>query len=160
MTYSAMTGQLFSRFDNKGLLMNMQTALPLKTSKGLFLIVFLSAVLGLVGCQQEGPAEATGKTIDRAAEKAGDKMDAAKTSMSESADRTGDYLDDAGITAKLKADILRDPALKVFQIHVATTKGVVTLSGTVDSQLTIDRAVDLARGSQKVTSVENHLILK
>ncbi len=133
---------------------------PLSSSKGLFLIAFLSVVLGLVGCQKEGPAEETGKKIDQAAEKAGDKMDAAKASLSERAERTGDYMDDSGITAKIKADILRDPSLKVLQIHVATTKGVVTLSGTVDSQLNIDRAVDLARGSQHVTSVENNLVLK
>ncbi|MBK5966274.1 transporter [Thiocystis minor] len=134
--------------------------LPLSASKSLFLIAFLSATLGVVGCQQEGAAEEAGKKLDQAAEKAGDKMGEAKASLSESAAKTGNYMDDAGITAKIKAEILRDPALKVFQIHVATTKGVVTLSGTLDSQLTIDRAVDLARGTQNVTSVENNLVLK
>lgn len=141
--------------------MTMNTdRLPLSSSKSLFLIAFLSATLGVVGCQQEGAAEEAGKKLDQAAEKAGDKMGEAKSSLSESAERTGDYMDDMGITAKIKADILRDPALKVFQIHVATTKGVVTLSGAVDAQLSIDRAVDLARGIQNVTSVENNLVLK
>ena len=87
-------------------------------------------------------------------------MDEAKESLSERAERTGNYMDDAEITAKIKADILRDSSLKVFQIHVTTTKGVVTLSGSVDSQLNIDRAVNLARGTENVTSVENHLVLK
>jgi hyperosmotically inducible protein len=126
----------------------------------LFLIAFLSFALGVVGCRQEGTAEEAGKKLDQAAEKASNKMDEAKASLSESAERTGDYMDDSGITAKIKADILRDPALKVFQIHVTTTKGVVTLSGTVDAQLSIDRAVDLARGTQNVTSVENNLVVK
>ncbi|MBK1717034.1 transporter [Thiocystis violacea] len=134
--------------------------MPLSSSKSLFLIAFLSAAVGLVGCQQEGTAEEAGKKMDQTAEKAGDRMDAAKESLSEKAESTGNYMDDAGITAKIKADILRDSSLKVFQIHVTTTKGVVTLSGTLDSQLMIDRAVDLARGTQNVTSVENNLILK
>ncbi len=98
--------------------------------------------------------------MDQAAEKTGNKLDAAKASLSEKAERTGDYMDDSGITAKIKAEILRDPSLKVFQIHVSTTNGVVTLSGIVDSQLNIDRVVDLARGTENVTSVENKLVLK
>lgn len=152
--------------------MKMKTARMLfSSSKTLFLIAFLSAVLGLVGCEKECAAEEAGKKIDQAAEKAGnkmdeaaqkagDRMDEAKASLSEKAERTGDYMGDSAITAKIKADILRDPSLKVLQIHVTTTNGVVTLSGTVDSQLNIDRAVDLARGSQNVTSVENNLVLK
>ena len=133
---------------------------PMNLSNSVLLIAFLSAVLGLVGCEREGTAEEAGKKIDQAAEKAADQLETAKESMGEKAGQAGDYMDDAGITAKIKADILRDPTLKVLQIHVTTTKGVVTLSGTVDSQLSIDRAVDLARGNQNVTSVENNLTLK
>ena len=33
---------------------------------------------------------------------------------------TGQYVDDSSITAKVKADILGDPALKVFDIGVET----------------------------------------
>ena len=46
---------------------------------------------------------------------------------------TGEYLDDSTITAKVKAEILGDPALKVFQISVETFRGVVQLSGFVNS---------------------------
>lgn len=87
-------------------------------------------------------------------------MDEAKTGLSEKAEKTRDYMGDAGITAKIKADILGDPALKVFQIHVTTTNGVVTLSGTLDSQPNIDRALELVRGTPGVTSVENNLVLE
>jgi hyperosmotically inducible protein len=41
----------------------------------VIVIACLSAVLGLAGCQQEGPAEKTGKKIDSAAEKAEQKID-------------------------------------------------------------------------------------
>jgi hyperosmotically inducible periplasmic protein len=43
-------------------------------------------------------------------------------------------MDDAAITAKIKAEILSDPLLKISQINVTTVNGVVKLSGLVDSQ--------------------------
>jgi hyperosmotically inducible protein len=45
------------------------------SSKGFFIVLLLSFVLGLAGCQQEGPVEKAGKKVDKAAEKAGDKID-------------------------------------------------------------------------------------
>ena len=72
--------------------------------------------------------------------------------------KAGEYLDDAAITAKVKADILNDPLLKVSQVEVTTTNGVVKLSGTVDSQESIDRAVEIARSHEDVKSVDNALV--
>ena len=46
---------------------------------------------------------------------------------------TGQYVDDSTITAKVKSAIFDDPALKVFDISVETFKGVVQLSGFVNS---------------------------
>jgi len=62
------------------------------------------------------------------------------------------------ITAKVKAEILSDPLLKVSQINVTTTNGVVKLSGTVDSQQGIDRATEIALSVKDVKSVENSLV--
>jgi len=53
---------------------------------------------------------------------------------------------------------LSDPLLKVSQISVTTTNGVVKLSGTVDSQQGIDRATEIARSVKDVKSVENSLV--
>jgi hyperosmotically inducible periplasmic protein len=136
------------------------TCMPLSASKAAFLIVFLSAALGIGGCEKEGAAEEAGKKIDQAAEKAGTQMDETKTSLGEKAGRTEQYMQDSAITAKIKGEILRDPALKVFQVHVNTSDGVVTLSGSVDSQANIDRVADMARASQHVTTVVNNLTLK
>jgi hypothetical protein len=69
-----------------------------------------------------------------------------------------EYMDDSAITAKIKAEILSDPLLKVSQINVTTTNGVVSLSGTVDSQQSIDRALAIARSVKDVKSVENGLV--
>jgi hyperosmotically inducible periplasmic protein len=122
--------------------------------------VVLGFALGSVGCEQEGPAERAGQSIDRTAEKAGDTMEEAKEAASAKAEEAGAYIDDAAITAKIKADFLADPLLKVFQIDVATTDGVVTLSGEVDSQASIDRSQAIASGVENVVSVQNALVVK
>ena len=73
---------------------------------------------------------------------------------------TGAYVDDASITTKVKAAILADAALKVFEIHVVTDKDVVQLSGFVDSSPMIGRAGQVARGVAGVRGVRNDLVAR
>jgi len=73
---------------------------------------------------------------------------------------TGEYLDDSAITTKVKASILGDSKVKVFQINVKTFKGVVQLSGFVDSSEMAARAAELARTVKGVKMVNNSLIVK
>jgi osmotically-inducible protein OsmY len=73
---------------------------------------------------------------------------------------SGQYVDDATITTKVKAAIFNDPALKVFQINVETFKGDVQLSGFVDSAQSVKKAGEVARGVKGVKSVKNSLIVK
>ena len=90
----------------------------------------------------------------------GEKIEGAKEAIGDKAEQTGEYMNDAAITARVKADIFRDPLLKSFQINVITTNAVVTLSGVVDSHQSIDRAVEIARSIKDVKSVENGLSVK
>lgn len=115
---------------------------------------------GLATAQSEGPAEKAGQQIDLTADKAGQVASDIKESASKKAETTGEYMDDSAITAKVKWAILMDPDLKVLEISVATTDGVVSLTGTVDSQQSIDRAIEVARDIPKVKSVENNLTVK
>ena len=73
---------------------------------------------------------------------------------------TGEYVDDSAITTKVKAAILNEPTLKVFQINVETFKGEVQLSGFVDSAQAKQKAGEVARGVGGVKSVKNNLIVK
>ena len=73
---------------------------------------------------------------------------------------TGEYIDDSIITAKVKAEIFSDSSLKSAEINVETFKGVVQLSGFVNSREAIDRAVTLARDVKGVTSVKNDMRVK
>ena len=72
----------------------------------------------------------------------------------------GAYMDDSWITTKVKTAILNEPSLKVMQINVETYKGVVQLSGFVDSAASQAKAVEVARSVQGVTSVKNDLRLR
>ncbi|HSD74588.1 MAG TPA: BON domain-containing protein [Steroidobacteraceae bacterium] len=72
----------------------------------------------------------------------------------------GAYMDDSWITTKVKTAILNEPSLKVMQINVETYKGVVQLSGFVDSAASQAKAVEIARSVQGVTSVKDDLRLR
>jgi osmotically-inducible protein OsmY len=73
---------------------------------------------------------------------------------------TGEYVDDTVITTKVKAEIFNEPSLKSAEINVETFKGVVQLSGFVNSQDDINRAVRVARSVKGVVSVKNDMRLK
>ena len=73
---------------------------------------------------------------------------------------TGEYVDDSVITTKVKAAIFNEPTLKSMEINVETFKGVVQLSGFVNSQADINKAVEVARSVKGVTSVKNAMRLK
>ena len=73
---------------------------------------------------------------------------------------TGEYIDNSVITAKVKTAIFNEPTLKSFEINVETFKGVVQLSGFVNSQADIDKAVEIVRQVKGVKSVKNDMQLK
>ncbi|MFN2361126.1 MAG: BON domain-containing protein [Marinobacter sp.] len=78
----------------------------------------------------------------------------------ESSSGTGEYIDDTVITTKVKAAIFNETTLESAEINVETYKGVVQLSGFVNSQDDIDTAEKLARGVKGVKSVSNDMDLK
>jgi osmotically-inducible protein OsmY len=73
---------------------------------------------------------------------------------------TGEYVDDSVITTKVKAQLAADDFFKSFEIGVETFKGIVQLSGFVNSQQVIERAGQIAKGVKGVKSVRNNLIVK
>jgi osmotically-inducible protein OsmY len=72
----------------------------------------------------------------------------------------GEYVDDSVITTKVKSLLAADDFLKSFEISVESFKGRVQLSGFVNSQKAVDKAGEITRSVQGVTSVKNNLIVK
>jgi hyperosmotically inducible periplasmic protein len=81
----------------------------------------------------------------------------AASAADSSTDTTGQYMDDAAITAKVKASFAGDKWVKGRDISVRTDHGVVDLTGTVDSKDESDRATELATQVKSVTAVHNNL---
>lgn len=73
---------------------------------------------------------------------------------------TGEYVDDAVITSKVKAAILGEPTLKSAEINVETFKGVVQLSGFVSTESSARTAVKTAQHVKGVSSVKNDMRVK
>jgi len=73
---------------------------------------------------------------------------------------TGEYIDDTVITTKVKAAILGESSLKSSEINVETFKGVVQLSGFVNSAADINKVVDVTRRIEGVKSIKNDMRLK
>ena len=72
----------------------------------------------------------------------------------------GTQVDDTVITSSVKSVLVADDLVKSLDLQVETRKGVVQLSGFVDSQAQIDQAVSLTRAVAGVTDVENGVTLK
>lgn len=79
-----------------------------------------------------------------------------------SGDRTkaGKYLDDAWITTKVKALILKEARLKGLDVGVQTQQGTVVLTGTVATQAQGAEAERIAAGVEGVKGVRNELQVK
>lgn len=73
---------------------------------------------------------------------------------------TGEYVDDTVITTKVKAAIFNEPTLKSAEINVETFKGIVQLSGFVNSIADQRKAIELARSVSGVKSVKDDMRLK
>ena len=80
----------------------------------------------------------------------------ASTPKSES---TGQFFDSSVITTKIKSKLVEDPVTSAFRIKVSTFKGVVQLSGFVNSQDEKKRAETIAYTVEGVKKVDNALLV-
>ncbi|MCE3603813.1 BON domain-containing protein [Massilia sp. P8910] len=101
---------------------------------------------------------------ERAIDTMADKTERAADNMADKSDRvaekSGAVMADSVITTKVKADIFKEPELKSMAIHVETEKGVVMLSGFVDSKADAEKAVRLAKSVDGVTAVKSAIKVK
>lgn len=73
---------------------------------------------------------------------------------------TGEYVDDATITTKVKSEFVRDDKVAATRIKVETYKGVVQLSGYANSTEEEGRAVQIARNVKGVKGVKDDIVVK
>ena len=115
-------------------------------NKSLVLTIALIGALAIAGCgKKEEKAPAPGEPKSEA--------QTAPTTI-------GTEIDDTAITTKVKTALLADDYVKGLDIKVETRKGVVQLSGYVDSQEQIDKAVAITKDIKGVKHVDNKMMLK
>ena len=73
---------------------------------------------------------------------------------------TGEYIDDATITSKVKTAFVKDETVEAGQVSVTTFKGNVQLSGFVDTAEMKARAGQIAGTIEGVTNVTNNITVK
>jgi len=86
-----------------------------------------------------------------------DRMGQLDAQAGKTAQKVGDFVSDAALTAKIKSKMALDDGVRARTIDVSTTDGVVTLTGTVGSAAEHDRAVRLARETNGIKQVVDRL---
>jgi osmotically-inducible protein OsmY len=116
------------------------------------------------GDKTRDSAAVSARKTDNAMDNAGDKT---RHAASTAGDKTKDAAattklaaSDTAITTKVKAGLVKEPDLESLGIHVETEKGVVMLSGFVNSKSEADKAVKVAKGVDGVTSVKSAIKVK
>lgn len=69
-------------------------------------------------------------------------------------------VDDATLLAKIKTNLLRSSEVEGLDVNVDVRDGVVTLSGTADTQTEKANAERIAKTSDGVKRVDNRIIIK
>jgi hyperosmotically inducible protein len=148
------------------------------------LLTLIAATLAFVACQKQGDQTVGQKVdetiaqaksaaeeakqnakrgIDEAAQKTKEKSEqlSKKTEeLSQKAGKVGQKVNDATITAAVKADIAKDPDLSALRVNVDTTDGKVSLSGQAPNEQAKQRATQIAQNEKGVTSVDNQLAVQ
>lgn len=124
-------------------------------------IMFASSLaLVTTGCDRTPEQPTPGERMDNAAT---DSRDAARDmgdTLERSADNAGRGLDDAAISASIKGKYLVDGTLKGLAISVDTERGVVRLTGPVQSEAAKERATQIAENVEGVVRVDNQLTVQ
>ena len=120
-------------------------------SRLIFSITVLA--LAICGCNSQNTNDAAQK-VSNAANTVVNKTSEVAQNVNKSA---GPALNDAGITAKIKAKILAD---NITGTTVDTTDGVVTLTGSVGNDEEKAKAEKHAKDTEGVKSVKNELVVR
>ena len=130
-------------------------------------IAALAAALALTACDQPSrttsatpPATTTGATMAAAGDKMATTGDKVAATTAATTDKVATAVDDTAITTKVKAALLAEPGLKSLKIDVDTKNAAVTLSGSVDSPASKEKAKQVAGSVSGVTTVVDQLTVK
>jgi hyperosmotically inducible protein len=133
----------------------------------LVLVVIVVGVVGVLaynywsghGWTFQPPPTATSIDAAKARERAGELTQRAAETTKVAAQRTGEAMSEAALTAKIKSKMALDDYVKARTINIDTEGSIVTLTGTVQSEQERQRALRLAGETDGVTRVVDKLVV-
>jgi hyperosmotically inducible protein len=142
--------------------------MKMKNTSHVFKTLFLVLVLGTAfsGCERRAADQPGSQSMSSGANSAGSSASSGAASapgasgVGSQTQRAGNAIDDSVITTKAKTALLADTTVKGTDINVETNKGVVSLSGTVDTERQRERAASIVKGIDGVKSVDNKMTIK
>lgn len=129
----------------------------------LLLIILIGVggfLLGWWGAAGDRPArtgDEVGTTGTGVREEARDAAEEVGDRAATAANQAKLALEDGALTAKIKSKMALDDTVKAYDIDVDTKNRVVTLTGTVRTDAERERALLLARETEGVRNVVDHL---
>jgi osmotically-inducible protein OsmY len=105
-------------------------------------------------------AQKTENALDRSGDESRQATSTSADKTHDAAAKTRVAASDTAITTKVKAGLVKEPNLESLGIHVETEKGVVMLSGFVNSKEEADKAVKVAKSVDGVTKVKSAIKVK
>jgi hyperosmotically inducible protein len=130
-----------------------QALAKVKTTQGVTRVIDKLAVT-------PGDRPVTADIRDKAVAALPKQKEQVKAQAKTAAARVGKEISDTWITTQVQAMYFLDRDVKGMQIGVTTSSGVVTLSGTVDSHATRQKALADARSVEGVKQVVDKLTVK
>lgn len=98
-----------------------------------------------------------GGTLSSSTDDGGSMIDSVAASVTDRALLKTLDVADAGISASIKSDLVRDPSLGALRIDVESRDGVVSLTGQADDEANRRRVEQVARAHKSVIGVRNNL---
>jgi hyperosmotically inducible periplasmic protein len=117
------------------------------------------ALVCAVGCS-EADKQAANNQAQQAQNKAKDTANSATKGAKDAANTAKDAGADALITGKVKTKLLAESPANAAKVNVDTKDGVVTLTGTIDSNEFKAKAESLAKATEGVKSVTNNITVQ
>jgi len=124
------------------------------------LLIAVVIVIGVFWLLNYRPAHRLSETLSNPVGTSGSltlDVRKAREQGAELGEKASTAIEESAISAKIKAKMALDDSVKARAIDVSTHGSVVTLSGTVRSAAEHERAIRLARETNGVTEVVDHL---
>ena len=133
--------------------LNKWNALPLLT------LLALATTPAIASSQATKPADKDKNVVVQSKDAVVKGSKAAAEATKDGLSKTGEVMTDGWITSRVAARFVDETLLKDSNINVDTSKHIVTLKGTVMTRAGLVRAADVARRTEGVHRVVNHLTI-